>query len=141
MLLAALRYAFTALPAVFFVRRPAIAVRYCIAYGLSVGVGQFGCLFYAMDIGMPAGAASVVLQSQAFFTLVFAALLLGERIKPPQLAGLAIAVAGLYGVGGGVAAGDVSAIPVPPAGDFPTSSFATWRRAFRDRGSGSTWSA
>lgn len=113
MLLAALRYAFTALPAAFFVRRPAIEVRYWIAYGLSVGVGQFGCLFYAMAIGMPAGAASVILQSQALFTLLFAALLLGEKIKPAQLVGLAVAAAGLYAVGGGGAASEISAIPAP----------------------------
>ena len=76
MMLAALRFILAALPAIFFVQRPAVPFRYLIGYGLTVGVGQFGCLFYAMHIGMPAGAASVVLQSQAFFTLVFTAILL-----------------------------------------------------------------
>lgn len=111
MVLAALRYAVTALPAIFFVRRPAVEARYCIAYGLSVGVGQFGCLFYAMGMGMPAGAASVILQAQAFFTLIFAALLLGERINSAQMVGLAVAAAGLYGVGGSITGGGVPAIP------------------------------
>lgn len=113
MLLAALRYALTALPAIFFVPRPAIEARYCIAYGLSVGVGQFGCLFYAMAIGMPAGAASVILQAQAFFTLLFAALLLAERIKVAQMVGLIVAAAGLYGVGGSMTTSGVPAIPTP----------------------------
>lgn len=111
MVLAALRYALTALPAIFFVRRPAVEARYCFAYGLSVGVGQFGCLFYAMAIGMPAGAASVILQAQAFFTLLLAAALLGERIEPIQMVGLAIAAAGLYAVGGSIGTTGVSAIP------------------------------
>ena len=52
MLLAALRYTFV-LPALFFVKRPKIDMKYAIAYGLSVGVGQFSCLFYAMQLGMP----------------------------------------------------------------------------------------
>jgi len=68
MLLAALRFMLASLPAIFFVRRPEIHIRYLLSYGFTVGVGQFGCLFYAMHIGMPAGAASVILQAQAFFT-------------------------------------------------------------------------
>lgn len=99
LLLAALRFAFAALPAIFLVCRPAVSVRYWIAYGLTVGVGQFGCLFSAIHLGMPAGAASVVLQSQALFTVLFAAILLREPVSRAQLAGLGIAAAGLYLVG------------------------------------------
>ena len=100
MLLASLRFLLAAFPAVFIVRRPEISLRYGLAYGLSVGVGQFGCLFYAMHIGMPAGVASVVLQSQAFFTLLFAVILLHETVSLRQIAGLGLAAAGLYMVGG-----------------------------------------
>ena len=76
MLLVALRYTFAAVPAIFFVKRPDISWKYILAYGMAVGVGQFSCLFYAMNIGMPAGTSSVILQSQVFFTLIFAAVLL-----------------------------------------------------------------
>lgn len=99
MLLAALRYILAAFPAVLFVRRPAVGWRYWLTYGMFVGVGQFGCLFYAMHIGMPAGVASVVLQSQVFFTLLFAALLLHETIVFRQIIGLVLASAGLFLVG------------------------------------------
>jgi O-acetylserine/cysteine efflux transporter len=99
MLLAALRFIFAVLPAIFFVRRPAVNARYWITYGLTVGVGQFGCLFYAMHVGMPAGVASVVLQSQVFFTLLFAAIFLRESVSGSQLAGLGIAAMGLFLVG------------------------------------------
>lgn len=112
MLLAALRFTLTALPAVAFIRRPAVEFRYCVAYGLTVGVGQFGCLFYAMDIGMPAGVASVVLQSQVLFTLLFAAIFLRESIMGSQLVGLVVAAVGLYLIGGNVDTVGVSAIPV-----------------------------
>jgi O-acetylserine/cysteine efflux transporter len=99
MLLASLRYLLAAFPAIFFIRRPAVSLSYWLTYGLFVGLGQFGCLFYAMHIGMPAGIASVVLQSQAFFTLLFAAAMLGESVSARQIAGLALAACGLYLVG------------------------------------------
>ncbi len=100
MLLAALRYTFTALPIIFFIRKPAIEGRYVLAYGLTIGFGQFACLFYAMTIGMPAGIASMILQSQAFFTIIFAFLLLKEPIKARQILGFFVAFLGLYCIGG-----------------------------------------
>jgi O-acetylserine/cysteine efflux transporter len=99
MLLGALRFTLAAVPAVFFVPRPNVAWRWLFAYGLTISFGQFAFLFSAMYVGMPAGLASLVLQAQAFFTLVFAALLLGERLRLPNLAGLAIAAAGLAVIG------------------------------------------
>ena len=99
MLLVALRYLLAALPAIFFVRPPVVRVRYWVLYGVTVGIGQFGCLFYAMHIGMPAGLASVVLQSQAFFTLIFAAIILRESVSGAQITGLGIAALGLFLIG------------------------------------------
>jgi O-acetylserine/cysteine efflux transporter len=100
LLLAATRFLLAAFPAVFFIRRPVVKFRYWLLYGMTVGVGQFGCLFYSIKIGMPAGVASVVLQSQVFFTFLFAALMLQETIRPRQIAGLIVATAGLLLVGG-----------------------------------------
>ncbi len=111
LLLAALRFVFAVLPAIFFVRRPAVKARYWITYGLAVGVGQFGCLFYALHMGMPAGVASVVLQSQAFFTLGFATLFLHESVSGAQIAGLGIGAMGLYLVGHNTSGANVFAIP------------------------------
>ncbi|MGE5629935.1 MAG: EamA family transporter [Caulobacteraceae bacterium] len=112
MLLVALRYTLTALPAIAFVKPPAIEWRYTVAYGFTIGVGQFACLFYAMEIGMPAGVASVVLQSQAFFTLIFAALLIKEALKGRQATGLAVALLGLYFIGGNAGTGGLLSIPL-----------------------------
>ncbi|MCT4620154.1 MAG: EamA family transporter [Marinisporobacter sp.] len=111
MLLAVLRYVFTAFPAVFFVKRPAMEWKYCVAYGLTVGVGQFACLFYAMGIGMPAGIASVVLQSQALFTILFASVFLKEDVKRRQMIGLVVALLGLYLIGGNGGEGELFIIP------------------------------
>lgn len=94
--LAALRYVLAAVPAILFIRRPRIPFSYLISYGLCVGFGQFGCLFYAMHLGLPAGISSVILQSQAFFTFFFGVALLKERITARQLSGLSLSMAGLY---------------------------------------------
>ncbi|GJH20444.1 EamA family transporter [Caballeronia novacaledonica] len=98
MLLGALRFAFAALP-VFFVKRPQIPLRWLFAYSLTISLGQFALLFYGMYVGMPAGLASLVLQAQAFFTLIFASIFLGERIRAANVAGLVIAAAGLALIG------------------------------------------
>ena len=95
LLLTALRYTFAALPAVFFVRRPQIKFALLLAYGVAVGVLQFGGLFVAIKIGMPAGLSSLVIQMQAFFTIGFATLLLGERPGRWQAIGAAIAFLGI----------------------------------------------
>ncbi|WP_282343464.1 EamA family transporter [Pseudomonas sp. PS02288] len=99
MLLGALRFMLAAFPAVFFIKRPQIPLRWLLAYGLTISLGQFAFLFSAMYVGMPAGLASLVLQSQAFFTLFFAALFLSERIRPANLVGLVVAAGGLILIG------------------------------------------
>lgn len=100
LLLCALRFMAASLPFVLFVRPPkSLTWGVLAAYGLVQGVGQFGLLFVGMQMGMPAGMASVVLQTQAFITLLMAAALLGERPQPWQWAGLCIAIGGLIIIG------------------------------------------
>jgi O-acetylserine/cysteine efflux transporter len=95
LLLTALRYTFAATPAIFFVRRPRIAWRLLVAYGLAIGVGQFGLLFVAIDLGMPAGLSALVIQLQVFFTVALAYFVFGERPTLTQVAGALIAFAGI----------------------------------------------
>lgn len=99
MLLGALRFALVAFPALFFIKRPQLPWRWLIAYGATISLGQFAFLFQAMYSGMPPGLASLVLQSQAFFTLFFAALFLREPLRPASLAGLLVAAGGLALIG------------------------------------------
>jgi O-acetylserine/cysteine efflux transporter len=99
MLLGALRFMLAAFPAILFIKRPQIPLRWLLAYGLTISFGQFAFLFSAMSLGMPAGLASLVLQAQAFFTLLFAVLLLGERLQRANLFGLLVAAAGLLLIG------------------------------------------
>lgn len=95
LLLTALRYVFAALPAVLFVKRPAVPLRLLVTYGLLIGVGQFGLLFLAVKLGMPAGLGSLVIQLQVFFTVLLAFVFFGERPKSWQVVGALVAFAGI----------------------------------------------
>ena len=96
--LVALRFAVLAVPTVLFVPRPGVPWRWVLGYGTGFGVLQFLFLYLAMDSGMPAGLASLVLQSSAPFTVVLAAVLLGERLDGRRALGVGLAVAGLGGI-------------------------------------------
>jgi len=91
LLLGALRFILAAFPALLLVRPARLPLRLYLLYGFTISVGQFALLFTAIHVGMPTGLASLVLQSQSFFTLMFAALWLGERWQVNQLMGLALA--------------------------------------------------
>lgn len=95
LMLAGLRFLLVAFPALFFVARPKIPFRLLLGYGLTISFGQFAFLFCAINFGMPAGLASLVLQAQAFFTIMLGALVFGERLQGKQLAGIALAVVGV----------------------------------------------
>lgn len=100
LLLCALRFMAASLPFLLFVRPPKnLSWGLLAAYGLVQGVGQFGLLFTGMKLGMPAGMASVVLQTQAFITMLMAAALLGEKPQRWQWIGLIVAIAGLLLIG------------------------------------------
>ena len=105
-LLATLRFICAFLPVVFFIRKPTLPWSWLIAYGLLNSFAQFAFLFWAMRVGMPAGLASVVHQSQVFFTLILSVLILQQRTQLTQWLGLAFAVLGLglmaYGRGTGL---------------------------------------
>jgi O-acetylserine/cysteine efflux transporter len=106
---AALRFALASLPFLPFYRSPGVAWRWIIGIGLFLGVGQFGLLFTGMRLGMPPGLTSIVVQTQAFFTVLFAVVVLKERPRWQNLAGLALAFAGVL-----VIAGYLGPIPLLP---------------------------
>lgn len=93
--LGAARYLFAVLPLIIFIRPPKLPAKWVIAYGLSQGVGQFGFLFLSLKVGMSASLASVILQTQVFFTAIFGFMLLKEHASRALLAGLALAALGL----------------------------------------------
>jgi O-acetylserine/cysteine efflux transporter len=95
LLLAGLRFLLVAFPALLFVARPRIPFRLLAAYALTISFGQFAFLFSAIKFGMPAGLASLVLQAQAFFTIILGAFAFRERLQTKQIAGITLAVIGV----------------------------------------------
>ena len=102
---AALRYTFSFLPFIFFVPKPAMSWGKLAAFGVLIGVGQFGLLFWAMRADISPGLASLVIQSQVFFTIGLSALLYRERLKALQWPAFALAIGGLAIVATHVSAG------------------------------------
>ena len=105
--LTALRFLIAAIPAVWLGRPVAWSV--LMPLGLTLFAGQFLLQFFGIANGMPPGLASIVVQTQAFFTILFAAIALRERPRPRQIAGVAVAFVGL-GVIALTIGGDLSAI-------------------------------
>ena len=92
---AALRFTFALLPAVFFLKRPQVPWKNLAAYGVLIGAGQFGLLYIAINGFISPGLASLVVQTQVFFTIGLAMWLAKERIRGFQVAALALAAIGL----------------------------------------------
>ncbi len=89
------RYLFAVLPLIAFVPRPKLPWKWVVLYGLLQGVGQFGLLFIALNVGMSGALGSVLMQTQVFFTALFGFVLLREHASRSLLAGLFLAALGI----------------------------------------------
>jgi O-acetylserine/cysteine efflux transporter len=94
----ALRFVVIAVPTILFVPRPNVPLRWLLGYGLGFGTLQFAFLFVGMDIGMPTGLASLVLQASAPFTVLLGAVFLREKLSARQLIGILLAVGGMAAI-------------------------------------------
>jgi len=92
---AALRYTFALLPMAFLIPRPKVPLWNLALYGLLIGVGQFGIVYYAVNSQISPGLASLVIQTQVFFTIGFAMLINQERLRLYQVFALLLALIGL----------------------------------------------
>ena len=111
LLFASLRFFFVAFPAVFFFKRPNVAWSRLATYGILIGLGQFGILYIAMNGQIAPGLASLLMQTQVFFTIGLSMVLSGERVKAFQVIALLIAAAGI-----GVIMAHADASTVTPLG-------------------------
>ena len=100
-LFVAIRFVVVLVPAIFLVPRPNLPWRDVVTIGAFMSLGQFGLLYSALAVGMPAGLASLVLQAQVVGTVVIAALVLHEHPNRTQVIGVLIGVVGLVIVGVG----------------------------------------
>jgi O-acetylserine/cysteine efflux transporter len=100
-LMTTLRFAIAAVPCLF-VRKPDVSWPLLIAISFSLFLGQFLAQAFAIAHGVPVGLSSVIVQSQALFTIAFAALIFRELPTPMQGAGIAVATVGLLMICGTV---------------------------------------
>lgn len=98
LLFAALRFTLALVPAMFFLRRPAVGWGNLALYGLLIGVGQFGLLYIAMNGHISPGIASLVVQTQVFFTIGLSMRLNGERVRAFQWLALLLATGGVANI-------------------------------------------
>ncbi|WP_231958838.1 EamA family transporter [Altererythrobacter sp. B11] len=92
---AALRFLLASVPLLAFVPRPKTSLANVAAYGGLIGFGQFGPTFYAMTGHMSPGLASVLIQTQAFFTVGLAMLFNRERPTAVNFAAMAVSITGV----------------------------------------------
>ncbi|MBR1187508.1 EamA family transporter [Bradyrhizobium sp. AUGA SZCCT0169] len=100
-LMTTLRFAIAALPCLF-VKKPDVSWPLLIAISFTLFLGQFLSQAFAIADGVPVGLSSVIVQSQALFTIGFAALLFSELPSRTQTIGIAIATLGLLMICGTV---------------------------------------
>ena len=93
-LMTALRIGIAAVPCLF-VGKPKVSWPLLIAISFTLFLGQFLAQAYGIAGGVPVGLTSVVVQSQALFTIAFAAVAFREWPTPMQTVGIGIAAFGL----------------------------------------------
>lgn len=100
------RFFLTCFPAIFFIKRPQVPFKRVASYGLVLFALSFSLLFMGMYAGVPPGLTAVLLQTQVFFTILFAILCFGEKLHKWQILGALISFAGISivikNLGGGV---------------------------------------
>ncbi len=93
--LGAARYLTAALPLCFIVRFPRVSVRWVFQLALFQGVGQFSLLFIGLQTGMTAALASIILQTQIYFTALLSFLIYRHRPTPLLWLSMGVATIGL----------------------------------------------
>jgi O-acetylserine/cysteine efflux transporter len=95
LLLCSLRFILASMPAIFFIKRPNMPFNQVVLYGLVMFALQFSLVFLGMHAGMPPGMASLIMQVQVFFSMFFAAIILGEMPFVWQIVGALVSFIGI----------------------------------------------
>lgn len=110
LMLTALRFFFTAVPLVFFLKPPTFN-RTLLIYAIGTFVIQYAFIFTAMHLGASPGLTALLLQIQIFITVLLAYFILGEAVSRMQIIGMLVGVLGL------------SVIALNLGGDMPVAGF------------------
>jgi O-acetylserine/cysteine efflux transporter len=93
--LCSVRFFLASIPAIFFIRRPAVPFKMVILYGLVMFALQFSLIFTGIAVGMTAGMASLISQIQIFFSVFFAAVFIREFPTIWQILGALLSFSGI----------------------------------------------
>lgn len=110
LMLTALRFFFTAVPLVFFLKPPTFN-RTLLIYAIGTFVMQYAFVFTAMHLGASPGLTALLLQMQIFITVLLAYFILGEAVSRMQVIGMMVGVLGL------------GVIALNLGGDMPVAGF------------------
>lgn len=110
LMLTALRFFFTAIPLVLFLKPPKFN-RTLFIYAIGTFVMQYAFVFTAMHLGASPGLTALLLQIQIFITVLLAYFILGEVVSRMQIIGMVVGVLGL------------SVIALNLGGDMPLPGF------------------
>ncbi|MEI8295309.1 MAG: EamA family transporter [Alphaproteobacteria bacterium] len=97
-LFSALRFVIAFLP-VFVIPKPAVSWRVLGGIASFHGIISFSLIFLSINFGMSAGIASLIHQTQVFFSLGIAMLFFGSYITRYQLFGILLAFSGMIVIG------------------------------------------
>lgn len=97
----AARFSIAAVPCLF-LRRPDVPWQLLVTASVCLFMGQFLAQAYGITHGVPVGLLSVIVQSQALFTIGFAALAFHEIPTRVQIVGISVATLGLLMICGTV---------------------------------------
>jgi O-acetylserine/cysteine efflux transporter len=100
-LMTTLRFVIAAVPCLF-VRKPDVSWPLLAAISFTLFLGQFLAQAFGIAHGVPVGLSSVIVQSQALFTIAFAVIVFGERPTPMQTVGIGVATFGMLMICGTV---------------------------------------
>jgi O-acetylserine/cysteine efflux transporter len=97
--LCALRFFLASIPAIFVVKFPGTSFKWVALYGLIMFALQFTLFFMGMYDGVFGGLASIIVQTQVFFTVLLAIVFLDEKLKIWQVIGAIISFSGIALIG------------------------------------------
>lgn len=99
LLLCALRFLITSIPAIFFIRKPDASWKIIAGYGFFMFVLMFSFSFLSIYKGLSVGLTSLLLQIQVFFTMLLSVIFFKEHLSKAQIIGTIVSFSGLLVVG------------------------------------------
>lgn len=94
-----IRYFCACFPIIFFIKKPPVSNWMILGIGFTLGIAKFSLMFLGIHLGVSAGIASLLMQTQAFFTIILSILIFKSHVTFKQILGMVIAFTGIFLIG------------------------------------------